>query len=90
MIQVSLSGEEIGRRGKALYEKTIRQQVETAANIGKMVVIDIETGEYEVDELGIESSRRLHAKHPDAPLYGIRIGYNVAETLGGIMERTEA
>jgi hypothetical protein len=25
---------------------------------------------------------------PDAPLYGIRIGYNVAESLGGVMERS--
>ena len=87
MVQRSLSGEEIGQRGKALYKQTIRQKVDPPANTGKMVVIDIETGEYEVDELGLEASQRLHAKHPDAPLYGIRIGYNVAESLGGVMER---
>ena len=31
---------------------------------------------------------RLYARHPDATLYGIRIGYNVAAALGGVMERT--
>jgi hypothetical protein len=45
---------------------------------------------YEVDEIGIISARHLHAKHPNARLYGIRIGYNVAASLGGVMERTTA
>jgi hypothetical protein len=47
-----------------------------------MVVIDIETGDFAVDEQGIESSRQLQARNPNARLYGIRIGYNVAESLG--------
>ncbi|HZP84858.1 MAG TPA: hypothetical protein VFB21_24695 [Chthonomonadaceae bacterium] len=82
-----LSPEEIGRRGRALYEQSIRDKVETEENIGKMVIIDVETGEYGVDETGLETSRRLHVKRPDAPLYGIRIGYNVSAAIGGVMER---
>jgi hypothetical protein len=38
-----------------------------------------------VDEQGIESSRKLQARHPGGRLYGIRIGYNVAESPGGVM-----
>ena len=83
-----LSREEVARRAKALYEQSIRPQVETEENIGRMVVIDIETGDFAVDEQGIESSRQLQARNPHARLYGIRIGYNVAESLGGVMERT--
>lgn len=83
-----LSREEVAQRAKALYEQSIRRQVETEENIGKMVVIDIETGDFAVDDLGIESSRQLQARHPNGRLYGIRIGYNVAESLGGVMERT--
>jgi hypothetical protein len=90
MEAVLLSGEEIASRGKALYEGGIRRAVENEDNIGKMVIIDIESGEYEVDEIGIISARHLHAKHPNARLYGIRIGYNVAASLGGVMERTTA
>lgn len=41
------SGEEIARRGKGLYKKSIQPQVETAENIGK--IIAIETGEYAID-----------------------------------------
>ena len=83
-----LTREDIGQRGKQLYEQNIRSQVETPENIGKMVIIDVETGEYGVDATGLETSRRLHAKHPDARLFGIRIGYDAADALGGVMERT--
>ena len=80
--------EEIGRRGKALYERSIREKVETEDNIGKMVIMDVESGDFEIDELGIESARRLRKRHPDAHLFGMRIGYNVAESFGGVVERT--
>ena len=83
------SREEVGRIGKALYEQNIRQKVETEQNVGKMVIIEVETGDYEVgDTIGIESAHHLRAKHPDGQLFGMRIGYNVAESFGGVMERT--
>jgi cytolysin (calcineurin-like family phosphatase) len=75
------------RVGKQLYENGIRQKVEIEENIGKMVIIDIETGDYEVDETGLEASHILMEKHPNARLFGIRIGYNVAISFGGNMER---
>ena len=87
MTTVKMSGDEVARRGKALYEENIRSIVETTENIGKMVIIDVETGEYGVDSTGFSSSDRLHACRPEAPLYAIRIGYNVAAAIGGVMER---
>ncbi|HZO91707.1 MAG TPA: hypothetical protein VFB38_25520 [Chthonomonadaceae bacterium] len=88
MPDIALNREEIGRRAKALYEQGIRQKVETAENIGKMVIIDTDTGDYEIDELGLEAARKLRSRHPNARLFGIRIGYNVAESFGGVIERT--
>ncbi len=87
MQAILLSREEVGKRAKQLYESIIREQVEITENIGKMVIIDIETGDYEVDETGIQAAHNLNAKHPYARLFGIRIGYNVAASLGGVMER---
>jgi hypothetical protein len=84
---ILLSREEVARRAKQLYESTIRRQVEVEANIGKMVIIDIETGDYEIDPTGLQAARNLSAKHPYARLFGICIGYNVAASLGGVMER---
>jgi len=83
-----LSREEVARRAQDLYEQTIRPQVEVPANIGKMVIIDIETGDFGVDELGFDSANALRHKNPNARLYGIRIGYDVAASLGGMMKRT--
>jgi len=84
-----MSGDEVAQRGNAMFAQRVRAEVKTPENIGKMVIIDVETGDYEIDVLGLEASHHLHTKRPDAPLYGIRIGFNVAETLGGVMERTE-
>jgi hypothetical protein len=82
-----LSREEVARRARELYDTRIRDEVEREENVGKMVIIDVETGEYGVDETGLPSARRLREKNPNARLFGIRIGYNVAASLGGIMER---
>lgn len=88
MQSILISREEVARRAKQLYESDIRQQVEVEENIGKMVIIDIETGSYEIGITGINAAHRLKAEHPYARLFGICIGYNVAASLGGVMERT--
>jgi hypothetical protein len=87
MQTILLSKEEVGQRAKALYESQIRAKIESSETIGKMIIIDIETGDYEVDENGIRAADALYAKNPMARLFGLRIGYKVAASLGGIMER---
>ncbi len=88
MAQTQLSRDEVAQRGKKLYADRIRAEVENEENIGKMVIIDVETGEYAVDSSGLESARQLHTKRRDADLYGIRIGYRAADAIGGAMERS--
>lgn len=44
------SSHEIVERGQAFCEQQLRAQVEPG-NIGKFLVIDIETGEYEIDQV---------------------------------------
>lgn len=81
------SGEEIDQRGEALYAK-LRAAVESGENIGKQIVIDIETGAYEIDADGLAASQRLLARHPGAALYGARIGYDAVFAIGGSIRRT--
>ncbi len=76
MQAILLSREEVARRGKQLYESRIRQEVEVEENIGKMVIIDIETGDYKVDENGLGAADYLGEKHPNARLVGFKIGYS--------------
>ncbi len=83
------TSEEVGRRGRELYQNHIRAQVETEPNIGLLVSIDIETGDYEIgSDKNFDASRRLRERHPDATVYIERIGYNAVDALGGILERT--
>jgi hypothetical protein len=84
-----LSDAEIDRRGQEMYEQYIRAKVETAENIGKQIVIDVETGAYEIDSDGLAASRRLLVKHPEAALFGARIGYDAVYALGGVLTPTQ-
>ena len=79
--------EEVATRANKLYVDKIRAIVEHEDNIGKMVVVDAETGEYAVDRSGIHSAIALKAKNPNARLFTIRIGYDVAVAFGGNIER---
>ncbi len=83
------SSVEITRRGNELYEQRIRNLVETQENLGKIVSIDIETGDYEIGDDLISTGDRLFARHPGAALYGARIGYNAVYAVGGSLVRTE-
>ena len=75
MQAILLSSEEVAKRAYQIYEGGIRQKVETEENIGKMVIINIETGDYEVDETGLQAAKNLQAKSPYARLFGIRSGF---------------
>ncbi len=74
--------EEVAARGEAIYEQQIRGKIE-AEHKGKFVVIDIETGAYEIDADDLAATKRALAKRPGAVLYGLRIGYPAAYRLGG-------
>ena len=75
--------EEVAGRAKQFYENGIRQEVEHGENIGQMIVIDAETGEYGIDPSGVETAMKLKEKNPVARLFTIRIGYDVAIVFGG-------
>ncbi|NJM48992.1 MAG: hypothetical protein HC860_24850 [Alkalinema sp. RU_4_3] len=82
------SKEEFAQRGNALYESAIRQQVEDgirqqveASNEGKILAIDIETGEFEVDETPTSATKRLFERQPDAEPWTLRIGQRLCNQL---------
>lgn len=75
------SKEEIARRGQELYESGVRQQVE-AGNDGQIVAIDIETGEFEVDETVMGATDRLFERQPDAQPWTLRIGHSAVYHFG--------
>ena len=76
---------EIGARGEAIYHEKIRALVEPKQT-GKFVIIDVDSGDYEVDRQALAASARLRQRRPNAVSYGIRIGYKAAYTLGSEQE----
>jgi hypothetical protein len=73
--------EEYRRRALEQYAK-IKQDVDPG-NKGKILAIDIETGEYEIDEDQIEAGERLFARLPDPQVFYFRIGYRAVHSFAG-------
>lgn len=76
------SAGEITQRGTRIYEERLRSILEPQHN-GKYVVIDVETGEYELDEDHLAASDRAAAKRTGALLYATRVGSRSLGRVGG-------
>jgi hypothetical protein len=84
MTPISYSSEEIARLGNQIYQRDIRDQV-MPQHKGKFLVLDITSGDYEIDEDDLSAEEVLRARRPDGVLFGLRIGYTSAYTLAGRM-----
>jgi len=76
-----VSGEEIARLGQQIYDDQIRQAVEPRLN-GQFLVIDIATGDYEVDPDEMAAGDRLYQRHPNGDQFLIRVGHPTAHRIG--------
>ena len=79
--QPRLTKEEHARLGTEIYEQKIRTQVE-AGNHGRIVAIDVDTGEFEVADQTLEAADRLLARCPDAQIWFVRIGHRGVHRFG--------
>ena len=77
----------IAERGSRIYEERLREILEPQHN-GKYVVIDVETGEYELDKDHLAVSDRAAAKRPGAPLFATRVGSRTLGRVGGRWAKT--
>jgi hypothetical protein len=85
--QPRYSKEEFARCGDEIYESQIKPQVEEG-NHGKIVAIDLETGDFEVDQSEIAACDRLEARRPDAQIWIVRIGSRHVRRFGGRTKRS--
>ena len=67
----------VARMGNEIYEDKIRPLVEDG-NEGKIVAIDVDTGNYEVGYYWqmLEYTDRLFDQNPEAQIWCLRIGYD--------------
>lgn len=85
--QPRYSKDEFARRGDELYETQVRPQVEDDHQ-GKIVAIDLETGNFEVDTSEMAACSRLESRCPDAQIWIVRIGSRHVRRFGGRSRRT--
>ena len=79
--QPRFTKEEHARLGTEIYEQRIRPQVESG-NQGRIVAIDVETGEFEIADQTLEAAERLLARCPDAQIWFVRIGHQGVHRFG--------
>jgi hypothetical protein len=79
--QPRFTKEEHARLGTEIYEQRIRPQVESG-NQGRIVAIDVETGEFEISDQTLEAAERLLARCPDAQIWFVRIGHQGVHRFG--------
>ena len=72
--------DEIARRGDEIYESKVRPHL-APEDEGKFVLIDIESGDHEVDRDEVAASDRLLARHPDAQVWMVQVGARYARRL---------
>ena len=80
--QPRYSKEEFAQRGDLIYQTQIYPKIEEG-NQGKIVAIDLETGDFEIDASEIAACDRLEAHHPDAQIWIVRIGSRYVRRFGG-------
>ena len=69
-----LSLDEICRRGDELFEREIATRI-PAGDPGRVVAIDVISGDFEVDDRSLTATDGLRARHPDAQIYLRMIGW---------------
>jgi hypothetical protein len=75
------SKEEFARRGDEIYERNVRPQIKKSDD-GKFVVIDIDTGDFEIDADELAASDRLLARKFGAQMWVTRVGSRYARRFG--------
>lgn len=88
MPYANYTSKEVASRGETIYRREIRDKVEPEHK-GKFLVIDVETGEYEMNIDDLVATKRLLAKHPNAVVYGLQIGSPTAYRIGTLFGISE-
>ena len=80
MLYSDETSEVIAARGEEIYQP-LRDELVSQYK-GKIFVVDIETGNYEIADADLAATARLLAKNPKAITYGLRIGFGPIYKLG--------
>jgi hypothetical protein len=74
---------EFAKRGEMMYKGRVLPAIDARRDDGKLILIDIETGDYEIDADEMAAAERLRARRPKAQVWMRRIGSKPTRRFGG-------
>ncbi|HET9928225.1 MAG TPA: hypothetical protein VFQ09_05405 [Rubrobacter sp.] len=80
--QTHHSREEFARRGDEIYDRVVAPRLKED-DLGKFVLLDIDSEDYEIDQDELAASDRLLARNPGAQVWFTRAGSRYARRFGG-------
>lgn len=79
--RTDLEIEEVARCGDAIYERDVLPGV-SPEDQGRVVAIDVGTGDYEIAGDELAATHRLRARRPDAQIWFRRVGFRYLHRFG--------
>lgn len=76
-----LQREQWMRHGEEIFEREVRSKLE-GQNPDDYLLIDVDSGDFEVDADELAASERLRARRPQAVIYFRRVGSRVSRRFG--------
>lgn len=80
---MSAQDKDVGAIGRAIYRDKILKGLDETADKGKLVVIDVNSGDYEISADDLSAMLVLRGRRPDAFFWIERIGFPAPYSMGG-------
>jgi hypothetical protein len=71
-VAIGVNKEQLAAKGQAIYER-LKEELEPAHR-GKIVAIEVESGEYFLGDSVVEAAKKARAKHPGKLFYFVKVG----------------
>ena len=78
---MAVTNEEAATIGRAIYKEKICHTLGPEYR-GKVVAIDIHSGDYAICDKGIDATMGLLARQPNAFIWQERVGFNAVHSIG--------
>jgi hypothetical protein len=76
--------DEVATLGNGLFESKVRSKLRPE-DLGKFVAIDVESGDYELDNNDLQAVMRLRSRRPAAEVWLLQAGYPTTCRIGALV-----
>ena len=81
MVSTDIDWDAAAEKARRLYHDKIRP-ILTEADIGKYVVFDVLSWDYQIDDMSIDAALKLKQRKPGARMWFMRVGFSAAVFIG--------